>query len=110
MLIGEGKHTRKSLLEPEQFKIPEEFLIPATKDPLINKRLVIDFVYNDLKLNYKTDNYFADRVILAPLCAVVRLINNQIMDELPEAPMVYRSIDSVEETEGLDMARQQIEI
>lgn len=75
--IGEGLHSRHKLFEPDYFEMPPQFLLPTTKDPKSNIKGLIDFVYDDLTTNYKSNNYFSERVILAPLCAVVQTINNQ---------------------------------
>lgn len=108
--IGDGKHLTHKLLEPEYFKMPHEFIIPTTKDSEKNRRSLIDFVYGDIKSQYNTNKYFSDRVILAPLCAIVNSLNSLIMKELPGPATVYRSIDSIEETDGLDQSLHQIEL
>lgn len=89
--IGNGTHKKNSLLDSDYFKMPEEFILPATKDSESNIRSLIDFVYEDIRLHYQSPNYFSDRVILAPLCAVVRTINNNIMNELPGESSKYCS-------------------
>lgn len=109
MEIGNGTHTKNKLLDPEYFRMPPQFIIPASKDGDKNRRAIIDFVYKDIKSKFDDKDYFSDRVILAPLCALVISLNSHIMKELPGASTVYRSIDSIEETEGLDISLHQIE-
>lgn len=95
--IIDGTHLRNDLLEYEYFQMPNEFIIPATRDSDTNIRTFIHFVYEDINLTYNSPNYFSDRVIMAPICAVVISINNKIMNDLPVESSVYRSIDSIED-------------
>ncbi|KAL8105984.1 hypothetical protein AgCh_029703 [Apium graveolens] len=79
--------------DPEVF-IPEQFLIPHTKDPITD---IVDFVYPDVEYSFKDHQYLRDRAILAPTNKLVDEINAHMLDRIPGEEHVYLSVDSIDE-------------
>ncbi|XP_052114135.1 uncharacterized protein LOC107477840 [Arachis duranensis] len=77
--------------------IPSDILIKNFETALDD---LIDFVYPDMLSNLFVENYFKDRVILAPTLDCVTDVNNKITAGLPGQERVYLSSDFVCAEEG----------
>jgi ATP-dependent DNA helicase PIF1 len=109
LTIGEGRHAIHPSLGPTYFKLPSDFVLQHSADET-DRDAIIKHVYADIRDRYLDHEYFHNRVILAPVIVDVTDINNDVMALLPGEEHVYRSIDSVEEEEGLDETLYQQEL
>ena len=73
-------------------------LISLTRDfcvPVDSLQDLISKVYPDIHNNYLDENWLGDRAILAPTNDVVSNINEEVMEKIPGASDIYKSIDLV---------------
>ncbi|XP_076911701.1 uncharacterized protein LOC143569754 [Bidens hawaiensis] len=87
-----------------QIEIPEDLLIRHSYDPVSE---LIDFVYPSVLQNFKKQNYFHERAILAPKNDIVQEINDRLLSIFPEEEREYLSSDSVCPT---DMINENLDV
>ncbi|XP_076934536.1 uncharacterized protein LOC143600866 [Bidens hawaiensis] len=75
-----------------QIEIPQDLLIKHSSDPVSE---LIDFVYPSVLQNFKKQNYFHERAILAPKNDIVQEINDRLLSIFPGEEREYLSSDSV---------------
>ncbi|XP_076937210.1 uncharacterized protein LOC143604695 [Bidens hawaiensis] len=75
-----------------QIEIPQDLLIRHSSDPVSE---LIDFVYPSVLQNFKKQNYFHERAILAPKNDIVQEINDRLLSIFPGEEREYLSSDSV---------------
>ena len=116
LFVGEGRHCHPGNPHPAPLEIPQELTLPiplqANRDPLLGiVTPLIRFVYPNLGhrispqtvLSGESDDWLAERCVLAPLNDDIHSVNNAIIRSLPGEPHVYSSADSVaEEPSGDD--------
>ncbi|XP_076929594.1 uncharacterized protein LOC143594074 [Bidens hawaiensis] len=88
---GEGNVSGTNDVEA-QIEIPEDFLIRHSCDPVSE---LIDFVYPSVLQNFKKQNYFHERAILAPKNDIVQEINDRLLSIFPGEEREYLCFDSV---------------
>ena len=65
------------------------------------KKLLLDFslhrsnIFPDISNNYKISKWLSERAILAPKNVAVDKVNEKILQKVPGAVMLYKSVDSV---------------
>ncbi|XP_076946224.1 uncharacterized protein LOC143617597 [Bidens hawaiensis] len=96
--IGEGnvggQNTGEAIIE-----IPEDLLIKDSIDPISD---LIEFVYPSILDNFKRQNFFHERAILAPKSDVVQEINERLLSLFPGDEKEYLSLDSICPTEMIN--------
>ncbi|KAK2382709.1 ATP-dependent DNA helicase pif1 [Trifolium repens] len=71
--------------------IPDDLLIRTSDDPVA---AIVEAIYPSLLENMKDPSFFQDRAILTPKNAIVDLINDQMMKNIPGEEKEYLSYDS----------------
>ncbi|KAG4051289.1 hypothetical protein PC123_g13497 [Phytophthora cactorum] len=64
---------------------------------------LIETVYAYFNEGHQPDNYFAERIILTPKNADVLAINDMILDKLPGDAQEYRSVDTLDGDDELEL-------
>ncbi|KAD4384901.1 hypothetical protein E3N88_25069 [Mikania micrantha] len=84
--------------------IPYDLLINDSDNPLSS---LIDFVYPSILQNYKNQEFFRERAILAPKNEVVHEINDRLLSVFPGDEREYLSFDSICQTEHFNDSLQE---
>jgi hypothetical protein len=71
--------------------IPDDLLIRTSDDPVA---AIVEAIYPSLLENMKDPSFFQDRAILTPKNAIVDLINDHMMKNIPGEEKEYLSYDS----------------
>jgi hypothetical protein len=83
----------------DSVQIPTQYLLnPYAPDPIAS---MIDFVYDGLSENYKSDpHFFRDRAIVTPLNVDVHMINEKVLVRLPEPVSEFFAVDELDEEDN----------
>ncbi|XP_012853866.1 PREDICTED: uncharacterized protein LOC105973391 [Erythranthe guttata] len=85
-----GRRESKTMVK--RLLIPEDMLIPDSKDPLLE---LLQFVYPDLLSNISNPDYFQGRAVLVPTNDCVEFVNEYLCSLLPGEEKLYLSADSM---------------
>lgn len=96
--IGEGKEAIIKDLGEDIIQLPNDMCFENN-----NHTDLINFVYDDLLLNYKKPDYLINRSILMTRNKTVDKINQEILDMLPEKEISYFSIDTPRDEDLINM-------
>jgi hypothetical protein len=82
----------------DSVQIPAQYLLnPYAPDPIAS---MIDFVYEGLSETYKSQpHFFRDRAIVTPLNKDVHLINEKVLERLPEPVSEFLAVDVLNEAD-----------
>src|ERR1700752_2203757 len=103
--VGEGRVPVDSNFPENIIKLPDYMALDSENlDDLISE------VFDDINTNYQDPDYIQKRAILTTKNSDVELINNHILDQLPDPKEYeYLSADSVEDQDQVDASLYSIE-
>ena len=82
----------------DSVQIPEQYLLnPHGPDPL---KAMIDFVYDGISGCYKDPDFFRDRAIVTPLNLDVSVMNEKVLERLPEPVSEFCAVDELDEADN----------
>ena len=95
--VGDGKVGNISPISDNgevQIKIPDDYVIHTTTNPIQN---LFEVTYPDFESNIFSHSYLRSRAILTPTNIVVDEINSHILDKIPGTVHTYYSQDSIDD-------------